>query len=170
MVCFMTYSVYSLNFSNLFPQQSEYMMMITLYFLLSIGWTLISMVWFVMYNELLNRSDLPRSLDLFCRLLQEIRCSCCHKNNKQEPLPIEETTSNKTNTIVVQSIRNDIDTKCNSCYRCSSCQADHEKNESKTKNKKHHESKCKALNYFILLFMTLFMLASNLSIWISMSQ
>ncbi|CAF1179055.1 unnamed protein product [Rotaria sp. Silwood1] len=72
MTCFMTYSVYSLNFSNLFPQQSQYLMMITLYFLLSIFWTLVSMVWFIMYNYFTTKVEMPKSLYSFCGLLQKV--------------------------------------------------------------------------------------------------
>ena len=72
MTCFMTYSVYSLNFANLFPQQSEYLMSITLYFLFSIFWTLCSMVWFIICNHFTTKSLMPKSFSLFCQFLQSI--------------------------------------------------------------------------------------------------
>ncbi|CAF3547015.1 unnamed protein product [Rotaria sp. Silwood1] len=70
MTCFMTYSVYSLSFSNIFPQQSEYLMMITLFFLLSMCWTLISMTWFIICNHFITKAEMPKPLFLFCGLLQ----------------------------------------------------------------------------------------------------
>ena len=79
MTCFMTYSVYSLNFSNLFPQQSEYMMMITLYFLLSICWTLISMAWFVVCNYFISKGEMPKSLYVFCGFFQKLPSYCVPK-------------------------------------------------------------------------------------------
>lgn len=72
MTCFMTYSVYSLNFSNLFPQQSDYLMMITAYFLLSMSWTLISLCWFVLCNHYTNKAELPKSLCKFAEFVQRI--------------------------------------------------------------------------------------------------
>jgi hypothetical protein len=66
----MTYSVYSLNFSGLFPQQSKYLMTITLYFLLSIVWTLLSMVWFVICNHYASRGEMPKTLYAFCGRLE----------------------------------------------------------------------------------------------------
>ncbi|CAF1067888.1 unnamed protein product [Rotaria sordida] len=57
MTCFLTYSIYSLNFSSQFPQQSEYLMMITLYFLLSICWTLISMTWFIVCDHFTTKGE-----------------------------------------------------------------------------------------------------------------
>ncbi|CAF4058260.1 unnamed protein product [Rotaria sp. Silwood2] len=83
MICFMTYSVYSLNFSNLFPQQSEYSMMITLYFLLSISWTLISMVWFTIYNYFITKAEMPKLLYILCGILQKLFC-CCFPSSKQD--------------------------------------------------------------------------------------
>ncbi|CAF0885550.1 unnamed protein product [Rotaria sordida] len=83
MICFMTYSVYSLNFSSLFPQQSEYLMMITLYFLLSICWTLISMLWFIIYNYFTTKAEMPKSLYIFCGLLQRM-FFCCFPSSKQD--------------------------------------------------------------------------------------
>ena len=72
----MTYSVYSLNFSSLFPQQSEYLMMITLYFLLSICWTLLSMVWFITCNHITTKADMPKLLQVFCKRLQKVLFCC----------------------------------------------------------------------------------------------
>ena len=76
MVCFMTYSVYSLNFSSLFPQQSQYLMMITLYFLLSICWTLISMAWFLSCNSLISKAEMPKLLYNFAGMLQRASFRC----------------------------------------------------------------------------------------------
>lgn len=84
MACFMTYSVYSLNFSNLFLQQSEYLMMITLYFLLSIGWTLVSMAWFVVCNQFMSKSEMPKALYIFCGWLQRIFFCCFPRPKKKK--------------------------------------------------------------------------------------
>ena len=81
MVCFMTYSVYSLNFSSLFPQQSQYIMMITLFFLLSIGWTFVSLAWFVACNHYMTKGEMPPALHLFCQRLQRM-CFCCFPSTK----------------------------------------------------------------------------------------
>ena len=160
----MTYSVYSLNFSNLFPQQSEYLMTITLYFLLSIGWTLISMAWFVIYNQLVNRSDIPAGLDSFCRFLQERIWRCCRRTTST--IDVQKQKESRPDEVV----SNDAAKKCHFCQRCSSCQADHDKAKSKTTKKKEIESKYNALNKFVLFCITVLMLASNLAIWMSMSE
>ncbi|CAF1318946.1 unnamed protein product [Rotaria sordida] len=83
MTCFMTYSVYSLSFSNLFPQQSEYIMMITLYFVLSICFTLISMVWFMICNHFTITSEMPKPIYAFCGQLQRV-FFCCFPSSKED--------------------------------------------------------------------------------------
>ncbi|CAF1276435.1 unnamed protein product [Rotaria sp. Silwood1] len=94
MTCFMTYSVYSLNFSSLFPQQSEYLMMITLYFLLSICWTLISMVWFIICNHFATKAEMPKPIYAFCGQVQRTLCYCF-------PPPKEDVKTDKNKDVVV---------------------------------------------------------------------
>ncbi|CAF1210276.1 unnamed protein product [Adineta ricciae] len=84
MTCFMTYSVNSLTFSNLFPQQSEYLMMITLYFILSMCWTLISMLWFVICNYFTSKGELPKLLFDFSGLLQRISANGFSKSKQTD--------------------------------------------------------------------------------------
>ena len=88
----MTYSVYSLNFSNLFPQQSEYLMTITLYFLLSITWTLLSMVWFVVCNHYISKAEMPKSLGTFSGLLQSgFVCCFSPASNENKKVALQGT-------------------------------------------------------------------------------
>ncbi|CAF4766747.1 unnamed protein product [Rotaria sp. Silwood1] len=94
MTCFMTYSVYSLNFSNLFPQQSEYLMMITLYFLLSICWTLMSMIWFIICNHFATKAEMPKPIYAFCGQVQRTLCYCF-------PPPKEDVKADKNKDVVV---------------------------------------------------------------------
>ncbi len=239
MVCFMTYSVYSLNFSNLFPQQSQYLMNITLYFLLSICWTLISMAWFVVCNHFTTKAEMPKSLYSFCGSLQRV-FYCCFpppkevdrtKENKDVLLengqfkePGDEETTKLTSTqkmkcvlcqnlfnsclrrsIRVENIDKKEDTsvddmksiktsptgttpletaacvcvnetnekdkpRCDFCNRCESCQADFDKDKAKGKTKKDIEARCNALNYFVFIFVLLFMFISNMALWIIMSK
>ncbi|CAF4685823.1 unnamed protein product [Rotaria socialis] len=109
MTCFMTYSVYSLNFSSLFPQQSEYLMIITLYFLLSMSWTLISMTWFIICNHFLAKAAMPVPLVMFSGLLQRLFACCLkllasctarinriHNFAKNQQVAIEDAESTKT--------------------------------------------------------------------------
>ncbi len=203
MICFMTYSVYSLNFSNLFPQQSEYLMMITLYFLLSICWTLISMAWFVICNHFITKTEMPKTLYAFCGLLQRIFC-CCFPSPKADDETdaivedgefnesVDQDSTKVTSTqnmkfvsgqkispsrlqtrIALKTINTNNEEatpKCNFCNRCKSCQADFDKDKVKDKNKKDIEARCNALNYLVLLCVSLFMFISNMVVWLLMSR
>ncbi|CAF1376450.1 unnamed protein product [Adineta ricciae] len=82
MTCFMTYSVNSLTFANIFPQQSQYLMMITLYFILSMCWTLISMLWFIVCNHFISKAQLPKLLFDFSGLLQRRSANCFSKSKE----------------------------------------------------------------------------------------
>lgn len=240
MTCFLTYSVYSLNFSNLFPQQSQYLMMITLFFLLSIVWTFISMVWFILYIYFTTAATMPHVLYVLCEKLQKLFnassskrthpnkttenkndkpdmrvidnstkshdtisttilkqrfVSCkefssfyfkCHhrininNENTQDP-EFEDTHSVQNNTIdsatrrrtiLVSALDTDKESKekCTFCDRCKSCQADFQADKAKTKTKKDIENKCNILNYLAFACVLLFMLVSNLAVWLSISR
>ena len=222
----MTYSVYSLNFSGLFPQQSEYLMIITAYFLLSIGWTLISMAWFVVCNHYTTKTEMPKALYNFCGLLQrmffccfkppkqdgrtdkktdiiiehgkfksvqKIKCilcqnifaSCLPKHNKVETIDEKQHTSvedietirtNPTDIIEpavfvsINGANENTKPKCNFCNKCESCQADFDKSEAKNKLKRDIEARCNALNYLVFICVLLLMFASNMTLWLFMSQ
>jgi hypothetical protein len=181
MICFMTYSVYSLNFSNLFPQQSEYIMMITLYFLLSISWTLISMVWFIIANYFTTKNEMAKPLYAFSGLLQKAFCCCCFPSSKlDEKIEDEQLNNSITQRPIAleniytrqQSIKTNekITSKCDFCNRCKSCQADFDKDKAKDKKKKDIEAKCSALNYLVLFWVSLLMLVSNIVVWVLMSR
>lgn len=195
MVCFMTYSVYSLNFSNLFPQQSEYLMMITLYFLFSICWTLLSMAWFIICNHFIAKAEMPKALHIFSEFLREIFCCCFTPDKKDEKSVKKKSMDNETvkciycrqlfgsccrkTTNQVEDVKDQdqesdetptVKTKCQLCDRCDTCQADFDKDKSKGKTKKDIEAKCSALNYFIFILILLFMFISNMAIWLLMSQ
>jgi hypothetical protein len=51
-------------------------MMITLYFLLSICWTLISMAWFLSSNSLISKAEMPKLLYDFTGMLQRASFRC----------------------------------------------------------------------------------------------
>jgi hypothetical protein len=188
MVCFMTYSVYSLNFSSLFPQQSDYLMMITLYFLLSIAWTLISMAWFSIANHYSTKGEMPKRLYAFCGLLQRIPLYCIpspkqdkkkdgeFKIDKEQCNNVEGIESIKSNridpTACVSVIKTNEEAKpkCNFCNRCEPCQADFDKDKVKGRSKKDVEGRCNALNYLVLFCVFLCMFVSDMAVWISMAK
>ena len=181
MTCFMTYSVYSLNFSNLFPQQSDYLMLITLYFLLSMVWTLLSMVWFMTCNHYTGKGKLPKPLHAFGGVLERVFVCCFSSpSSKVQNVPTKELTSTKnpsetSPTKEAVSITMDPPTeqakpKCNLCDRCEPCDTDFQDEKAKRKAKKDVESKCSALNYFAFLCIFALMAGANVPLWLSMAS
>jgi hypothetical protein len=172
MTCFMTYSVYSLNFSNLFPQQSEYVMTVTFYFMLSMAWTLLSMGWFVLCNHYTAEAKMPKPLDAFCGLLQRVFV-CCFSKPKDEETPLTKLANaleNGKSDGDVNEATEEGKSKCSFCDRCEPCLTDYKKDKAKGKKKKDIESKCSALNYFIFLWILLFMFVANMVLWFSMAN
>ena len=55
---------------------------------------------------------------------------------------------------------------CKFCNRCESYQATVDNDKIKAKNKKDIEGKCNILNYFVLLLVLIFILGSNLIVWL----
>jgi hypothetical protein len=172
--------------------------MITLYFLLPISWTLISMVWFIIENHFRTKNEMTKQLYAFSGLLQKIFCCCCFPSSKSDEKTDEDEQLNKpvnqnSNQVIItqrpialesiyrrqdypingiQSIETNEKTtsKCDFCNRCKLCQADFDKDKDKDKKKKDIEAKCSALNYLILLCVSLLMLVSNIVVWILMSR
>ncbi len=56
MTCFLTFSVTSLRVSGDIPIQSEYLPLITLYFLLSIVYTFLGLIWYF-FKGILKKSN-----------------------------------------------------------------------------------------------------------------
>lgn len=188
MTCFMTYSVYSLNFSSLFPQQSEYLMLITLYFLLSIVWTLISMAWFIFYTYISTRTEIPKILDIVSEQLRKL-FSCCYSSKiskegkkKENINAVSDESANNTTPYFIKQRKSEVvvpsakilpslhlKPKCQVCDRCDSCQNTIDQNKLKEINKKTIEAKCNALHNFIFLCIFAIMLFSNIALWLIIS-
>lgn len=119
MTSLMTYSVYSVRISNEIPIQSEYMPLITLYFILSIFYTLITFIWHIVKNFLTTNKKWPKFVLAFGQLLQDMVekvCCCCCKESKVEDVsaiviePSEESKENKIDE-VKSLIENEIKSK-----------------------------------------------------------
>ncbi|CAM2710685.1 unnamed protein product [Rotaria socialis] len=101
------------NFYNLFPQQSQYVVLITFFFLLSMCFTLISMIWFIICNQFASKSEIPAPLYSFSGKLQKLLW--CF------PAPKEEKKPDKMEKVVVENF----DVKKPTMFenrKCVSCQ------------------------------------------------
>lgn len=60
MTTFLTFAVYSLKIAGDITTQSEYFPLVSVYFIIAIGYTLISLMWFICANYYIIRNRLPR--------------------------------------------------------------------------------------------------------------
>ncbi len=72
MSCFLTFSVYSLRISQDIPTQSEYLPMISLYFIASILFVLIAFAWFIIENYFKTNLFLPNWLLFLMTNIQKL--------------------------------------------------------------------------------------------------
>ncbi|CAF4761293.1 unnamed protein product, partial [Rotaria socialis] len=122
-----------------------------------------------------------------CVSCQKLFSSCLHRQTRLENLdekadikvdkvesstiqPIDITPIETTTDANVDETNETTKAKCNFCNRCETCQADFDKDKAKGKTKKDIEARCSALNYFVFSCILLFMLASNMALWLHMSS
>ncbi len=154
---FLTYGIYSLRVASDLPVQSQYFPIISYYFLFSIFYTLIIMIWFIIANQLLISKEIPYFFDKLANLLSYLKC-CKWQASK----------------VVVNSKKEDVDnstddssaTRCFKCQECSFCLIKKKNDTIEQNNKSKHEFKIKILNDFFFLFMVFLFISTNLIIWI----
>jgi hypothetical protein len=173
MTTFLTYSVYAVRLSNDLPTQSEFLPLITLYFIVSTFFTLLSMFWFFLCNFILVKGSMPGMILKFCEILRyrSISCNCLSKFSKTVPV---------TTIIIIQDVENDeeITSKevlkenldvisCQKCNNLLNCEKAENEEKEQAKTKKEFEINVSVLNYFALFCFTILLLTSLLCVWIS---
>lgn len=79
-------------------------MMITLYFLFSICWTLLSMAWFITCNHYTSKAEMPKVLLAFCEFLQQVFCCCFPPAKKDGKDAANKTTTTATDDETVKCV------------------------------------------------------------------
>jgi hypothetical protein len=162
MTSFLTFAVTGVRISGEIPVQSQYLPLINLYILLSIIYTLIGFMWFLIANHLSKKHHLPFLLERMAFVIRKI-LFCIFKDSPK--------TFNKTE--LTEKISNDtkIDIeKCNFCGRCKNCEKKFE--EERITNLKINEIKLNvsALNYLAFFILFLIIFSCNLGIWVAMDS
>ncbi|CAF0777651.1 unnamed protein product [Brachionus calyciflorus] len=149
------------------PVQSDYLPYMTLYFIFCHIYNILSLTFFTIESFLLSKGYLPKWLMFLCT---KIRKSLCEKNDAPKLKQIEtnpenviidkkEEQSNDKCKKINKEILKDADLKCN-------CETKSEKDMEKEKEKKHFQQCMNIIHYTLQLFMFLFMVISNLTIWL----
>jgi hypothetical protein len=157
---FLTYGIYSLRVASDLPVQSQYFPIISYYFLFSILYTLIIMIWFIIANQFLISKEIPYFFEKLANLLSYLKCCKWQASKvvfdakKEEE---EEVDNNPDDSSA---------TRCFKCQECSFCLIKKKNDTIEKNNKSKHEFKIKILNDFFFLFMLFLFISTNLIIWI----
>ena len=192
MTTFMTFSVYSLRIASDMPIESNFVPMVTLYFILGISYTFMSFVWFIMANEFIVKSYLPQALLSFASVIKRALfwkfdeepfwrkkvapVVSSPKNESGQDVKVDLNASSNvalSDTSVKKVMLSDLpSTKsvCNNCDHCATCKAEKEKDKDKKKKKDSIESNVSALNHFICFTLFLIVVSCNLITWMLISN
>lgn len=199
MTSLLTFSVYSLRISGDIPMQSEYLPLITLYFVLSISYTFFSLFWFILANYFLTKTYLPKLVLLIGDGLHKLNTVKIYtvKNeseieiNKGLELKLDEVNGNTGSSIFLvtpsSNVEFDLDelknkshftifnnssdnTKCFKCNMCSECEGKDKKDHEKKDKKEKIESYVSSLNNLMCCLMCIVIVTSNSIIWTSITS
>ena len=180
MTTFMTFSVYSVRISGDMPVESNFLPMVTIYFILGITYAFVSMIWFIIANDFITKNKMPKVLIFFASIIKRILFWKFDENQKIKILPkpkilnkadvkaddkniLDEKMVQKKNQPELKSI-------CHNCDHCTNCKLDKEKEKDKKKKKDVIESNVSALNHFMCFTMFLTVLTCNMFTWLIISH
>ena len=187
MTILLTIAVYSVRISSDIPIQSEYLPLISLYFFLSILFTFIAMLWFIILNRFATNKTMPK---LFM-VVAEFMMNIIKRKNKQVLVTpaTEEKSDNKDEIVSIESKINSkqqnneltagfshTKIKCRQKFNCLSqalclkCSQSEEYEKEKINKNKYFESCLQIINNIFLCILFLIMFISNVAIWIIMAS
>ena len=136
---FMTLSVYSLRVQTDTAPQSQFLPLVTLYFILGISYAFIALIWFIVANNWTVKNNLPPFLVVFAGYIKRVlfwiydetpiwksKIAPEPEKDKQKVLPPDTSTVENKETVVKLSTETDdpskkllddpnVKCKCNTC-------------------------------------------------------
>lgn len=179
MTTFLTFSVYSLRVAGDIPIQSEYLPLITLYFIISTVYTLISFMWFILGNYFMTNVYLPKFLIKICDFFtKSIKFFNSNQVNSNKKTDIE---SAPADLVEIKEARNSDQIELKSRISLSTNKTGEKeeiinvlnhkapmnetKKDEKDQQKKKLESYVKKLNFIVFCLVFMFIFLFNLIIW-----
>ena len=168
--------------------------MVTLFFILSISYTFVSMIWFIIGNEFATKNIMPQCLQKIASFVKRLFYWSFDEtplwkrkpleSNKvndekspfstQESAPTSKLASKEPNNMNEMLLLKLIETlnkmSCSNCGQCQKCLDEKEKEKKKKKEKELRESNAAALNYVMCFLLMLTMFSCNLTIWLMISN
>ena len=162
MSTFLTYGIYSINTSSQIPTQSEYLPMVTLFFVMSSFYTLISFTWFLAENFLRSRFYMPPFLVWYVEKLRMAERFLVEKTkalvNKIKKIKFSCNKQNATQVEPIEKLQVTVE-------------KDDKRNEKEKKpDKETFNRNIDYLNHHIFYIILFTMICSNLVIWISLGS
>jgi hypothetical protein len=169
MTCLLTYSVNGVRISADIPATSDVLPAITIYFFVSMFYTLISLTWFVILNLFATKGTMPKCMQKFASALRSVRNfgNVCDKFKMKRKPKNQVQVGNGENSA---AIRQDEDNR--KVAKTDSDKPENAEMDEKEKQlnaKKEYDKNVEFMNYFVLFIFTLIVLASQLGIWLSLS-
>ncbi len=169
MSIFLTLAIYALRVSSDMPVESRMFPMISVYYFLSILYTLITLIWFMIANQISNANDLPKYLMDFGSTFKELLAK-----KRVDPVKnfeiIQEQVQSDLNSTNNNEVQPPLLKRCNQCEMCKKCEEIKEKEEAKKKNKKKIEAFVSFLNWIVFALLAIAVFISNLFIWLSVAN
>ncbi len=177
MSTFLTLAVYSLKVSSDFPTESRFFPIISIYFIIGIAHTLLSLVWFTISNYTKEKQTKPywwiNSLAGFKtyldRLISKKIGNMSILKSESEISPVENETGQEDLDKHEQLDLTDLKQKCPNCDICVKCTQKKQKDDSKNDLKKEIDFKCSQVNKIMFSFILFSTLVSYTVIWMIIS-
>jgi len=163
MTCILTYSVNGVKISADIPATSDCLPMITIYFFVSMFYTLFSLMWFVLHNLFLTKGTMPKFMQTFASILRSIRTTCDKCNIKKK---LKNRVQDGENSVAICQDEDERRIAKTDSVKAENTEMDEKEKQLNTK--KEYERNVEFINYFVLFIFTLIVLASQLGIWLSL--
>ena len=169
MTCFLTYSVYGVRISAEMPTQPEVLPVITIYFYISILHTLVSMLWFVIFNYATDKEKMPPEVLRFAANLQSL--ASIVREFQRTKSSVNEANASSAQKDPSSDYEDKIETlsSCGDCDKCAQCKLNALGEKQKSSARKEYERKCHTFNFFVFFMSTAVMVATQLALWLSIS-
>ena len=198
MTVFLTFGVYALKINGEMPTQSEFVPLVSVYFIVATIYTLVSLIWFVTANFFVIKSNIPKPLVFVAEKIQFIfffDCISKKKNSSQKSPPPKVGSVESVYRSPIETINqpvnlnrrpkrdeeeddsrsqkfifiDELKRKCDSCPK-PLCEGCDSKEKEKKNAKKAFDRNLRTLNLLAFFVVFLIMLISNLCIWLSIAN
>ncbi|CAF1026896.1 unnamed protein product [Brachionus calyciflorus] len=92
MTIILTSSIYSLRVANDIPVQSDYLPLITIYFMVSTLYSILTLIWFIIANQMLAKSKIPNFMLKLSKLF-----FTCQRKKTEKIVPHETNVTDDSN-------------------------------------------------------------------------